>query len=78
MKIKITIETERLLLLRGHIKTRMWCDSCKAETNFLTNEDFQRLFLKSGENLQLENLHKTQTSEGVLLVCLASLPKNRT
>ena len=78
LRIKITFETEHLLILRKLIKTREWCDECRAENDFIAAEDIQHLFLKLNKNFQTDNLHTFQTSEGILLICLESLLKVQT
>ena len=78
LRIKIVIETERLLTMRGRVKIHMWCGECRAETDFVTDDDFQRLFLNSKENIQTENLHRLRTIEGTMLICLESVPKKGT
>lgn len=77
LRIKITFETRRLLMMRRHIKTRIWCDKCDAETDFVTEEDFRRLSLKLNGIAQTENLHRLRTTEGTMLICLESVLKNQ-
>jgi hypothetical protein len=77
LRIKITFETEHLLVLRKLIKTREWCEECQTKTDFISTENIQGLFLKLNRNFQTDNLHTFQTSDGSLLVCLESLLKDQ-
>jgi hypothetical protein len=78
LRIKITFETKRLLMMRRHVKIRRWCDKCNAETDFVTEEDFRRLSLKLNRIAQTEDLHRLRTIEGTMLICLESVLKNQT
>lgn len=77
LRIKITLETERIMTLRRRVKRKIWCAECGAETDFVSDEDVRNLLQKSEKNIQIENLHKFQTTEGTTLICLESLLKDR-
>ena len=74
-RIKITLETERLVVLRSRVKQRTWCESCKMETDFVPNEEVNGFFLKRNKNIENESLHIFYAPDGTTLVCLASLLK---
>ena len=75
-RIKITLETERLLVLHGRVKKRTWCESCKMETDFVPNEEINGFILKRNKEIENEILHKFYAPDGTTLVCLASLLKS--
>ena len=78
MKIKITYETERSLTLRNRTRTRVWCESCNAEADFVSNQEIGNLVFKLNKNIEDANLHKFDAPGGKTLICLASLLKNGT
>lgn len=77
MKIKITYETERLLVLRNRVRTRAWCEECKTETDFIPNEDVNGLEANLNQEKEKQILHKLNLPDGKTLVCLASLLKKK-
>jgi len=76
-QMKITIETDSLLVLRGQASRRAWCPLCKAEREMIALEDTAVVsnldrraleeWLNSGE------LHRSQAADGSTLICLNSL-----
>ncbi len=46
MKIKITYETERSLILRNRTRTRAWCERCNAEADFVPNQEIVSLAIR--------------------------------
>ena len=74
---KITFESESLLVLRGRSSSRAWCPLCGADAEMIALESIGVIsnldqpaleeWLNSGE------LHRSQTSDGSVLVCLNSL-----
>lgn len=76
-RMRITIETDSLLILRGQTSRRAWCDRCEAEvemiamkeTGVMTNLDKAEL----EEWLGSEELHRVQSPDGSGLICLNSL-----
>lgn len=78
MKIKITCETKRSLTLRNRTRTRTWCERCNAEADFVSNQEIGNLVFKLNKNIEAANLHKFNAPDGKMLICLASLLKNRT
>jgi hypothetical protein len=74
---KITIETDSLLILRRGSSTRAWCPQCAAEGEMIPLE---KTGMISGlqkplpeEWLSSEDLHRSETADGSLLICLNSL-----
>ena len=74
---KITIETESLLILRGRTASRAWCPACAAEGEAIALEDvgvITNLEPSALEEwLNSANLHRSQTADGLTLICLNSL-----
>ena len=74
---KITIQTDSLLLLRGHNSARTWCPLCDAESEMVALENLQVVsnleprsleeWINSGE------LHRLRADDGSILICLNSL-----
>jgi len=72
LKIKITLETNRLLLLHKHTVTKVWCAECESETHFVAENEISEFLPKKESNLKP---HKVLTPNGLVLVCLESLLK---
>lgn len=75
---EITIETEQVVVVRRRAQTTAsWCDGCSAFVRMVTPSEAALLTHISARTIyrQAENgeLHFTETPEGTLLVCLASL-----
>ena len=74
---KITIETDSLLILRRGNSTRAWCPRCAAEGEMIALvktgmiSGLQEPLLE--EWLNSEDLHRSETADGSLLICLNSL-----
>ena len=77
--IKITIETDSLMVLRGRKALRAWCPPCRAESEMipldgigvisnLTPPEFEAW-------IQSEDLHHVPSADGGALICLNSLLK---
>ena len=73
LRIKITIATERSLILQGRAKKRFWCERCNAETDFATDAEINNSALRLAKNIEDESLHKFSASDGTTLICLASI-----
>ena len=74
---KVTVETERLLVISRHMGVRGWCESCSAESEMVGPEEAaavsglsQRTIFRQVESHQV---HFTETQDGALLICLGSL-----
>jgi hypothetical protein len=74
---KITIETDSLLILQQGNSTRAWCPRCAAEGGMIALEkslmipDLPKPILEDW--LNSEDLHRSETADGSLLICLNSL-----
>jgi len=76
-QIRITVESESLLILRGRCSRRMWCPRCAAEVEVIALEEVGVIsnldrsafeeWVNSGE------LHRSETLDGSILICLDSL-----
>ena len=79
-RTEITIETSRLLTVSKPIRVIAHCESCNATVNWLTTDEaaivahlHSRMIYQWAETGQL---HSTESTEGLLLVCLNSLELN--
>jgi len=76
-QMKITVETESLLILRSRNSRREWCPLCAAEVEMIALEDtgvisnLERPALE--EWLNSAELHRSQAADGSTLICLNSL-----
>jgi hypothetical protein len=77
LRIKITIETQRMLMTKGRGQLLIWCPECNAETYFVAYQDLQNLFQKLNKTIKTANLHQLQTSQGTQLICLESVLKDQ-
>jgi len=74
---KVTIEHDSLLVLRGRTSRRAWCALCAKEREMIALDDtaiisnLDRPALE--EWLNSEGLHRSQTPDGSILICLNSL-----
>ena len=74
-RIRITVETERILIVARQRAARQWCASCGAEAEFLPSSEARRLLDAAAEppaELQRKGFHLVGKSSG-LAVCLRSL-----
>ncbi|MEW6211903.1 MAG: hypothetical protein AB1631_26340 [Acidobacteriota bacterium] len=76
-RTEMTIETERLLVVRNRPRAVMWCQQCRNEVTMLTVD--QAALMTGVRSLMIYrlvetgDLHFVENSEGILLVCLRSL-----
>ena len=76
-RMKITIETDSLLIVQGRNSRRAWCPLCAAEGEMIALvsaeaiSDLERTVIE--EWLQSEELHRLQATDGSTLICLNSL-----
>ena len=78
-QVKITVETDSLLVLRGRKPLRAWCPQCGAEGEMIPLDDLGvvsnlppaevRLWMES------EALHHTTSAGGAPMICLNSMLK---
>jgi hypothetical protein len=80
-KTSISIETRRVLWLRKQRNCKLWCPECGEETSMLNIDDTARQAHISTRELCYwingNRIHFTETSDGLLLVCLNGLRKLR-
>jgi hypothetical protein len=79
-RTEITFQTkERLVLRQRRSPVRVWCEGCGQQTQMITAEAAAVVAGVSRRTIyrwaETEKLHFTETSDGLLLVCLNSLPK---
>lgn len=80
-RMEITIETERLLVIRrsGAKNTRVFCPLCRDDSEMLTTDE-AALIANTGSRaifalIEQEQVHFAETERGLLLVCGSSLGK---
>ena len=77
--IKITIETDSLMVLRGRKALRGWCPQCRAESEMIPLDGVgvtSNLTPPEVEAwIQSEDLHRVPSADGGALICLNSLLK---
>jgi hypothetical protein len=79
---KITIETERLLVVRhrGQQAPR-WCPDCRAQTLMLKPEEAATIAAVTPRTIyrwvEAGQVHFTEAPDGWLLICLNSLPRDQ-
>jgi hypothetical protein len=78
-RVEITVETERLLIIRQRRSILAWCRECGREAEMVSLKEAQALSRMPGqefcESAPARRWHLSETQEGTFLVCLASLWK---
>jgi hypothetical protein len=81
-RTEITIETERVLIIRkrkGSVLT--WCSTCAGQVPMVKVDDAAVIARVSCRTLyrwvEAEKVHFAETPEGLVLICLSSLAGNR-
>jgi len=72
---RITVETERILIMARRHSARGWCERCGAEVELLPSAHAGRLLKVAQVQLQKQhsaNLHLKEAKDG-LAICLKSL-----
>lgn len=77
-KTEITIETERLLVIRRRYRAiEAWCDQCGKEVVLIRSDSAAAVVGKSLRTILSETeaapLHFVEQLDGLLLICLDSL-----
>jgi hypothetical protein len=67
---RITIETERILIVVRHHSRRGWCDRCGREVELLQSDHARDVLAIARE--RLEGLHLGKAKDG-MVVCMKSL-----
>jgi len=74
---KITVETERLLVISQQKATVSWCEGCQEHTRMLGPREAAAISGQSERTIfrrvEVRQLHFTETPDGALLICLKSL-----
>jgi hypothetical protein len=74
--MRITIETERLLVIRHGASVRVWCEQCATEVDMISLENAAELGQVAAGTIQhlldIEKLHLSKSS-GPVRICLNSL-----
>ena len=78
-RIEITVETERILIIRRRRSVRLWCRECGCEVEMVSLGEAEALTDVSGQEsrefAQAHACHLTENQEGICLVCLERLRK---
>lgn len=76
-RIRIMIETDSLLVLRGRTLLRAWCPQCGAEVEMIPLNEVGVVSNLSPAEVQTwmesPDLHLTKTADGAALICLNSM-----
>jgi hypothetical protein len=79
-RTEITVETDRILIIRRRRVIRGWCQECGAEVDLVTLQDAGAIAKMSLAALQdrpqAQALHFCQGLDGAPLICLESLLKS--
>lgn len=79
---KIRVESERVLISHRRHAASAWRAACRAQTQMLNQEEAAALAAVTPRTIyrwvEAGQLHFTESPEGRLLICLDSLPRNRT
>jgi hypothetical protein len=73
---RITIETERILIVARRYAIHGWCDRCGTEVEFLPSDRARSLFDATSASLgerQRSSLHKGRARDGLMFVCVQSV-----
>lgn len=77
--VKITVETDSLLVLRGRMPLRAWCPQCAAEGEMIPLDDVGVVSNLPPAEIQTwiesEALHHTTSADGAPMICLNSMLK---
>jgi hypothetical protein len=78
-RVEITVETERLLIIRQRRSIRVWCRECGREVEMVSLQEAEALSRVPGQSFceaaPADRWHLSEMQEGTSLVCLASLWK---
>ena len=79
-RTEITVETERVVIIRRHRSNRAWCRQCGSEVDLITQGEAavvaglpEQAFLHA----EAKGWHFLEDGEGTSLVCLESLLKSQ-
>jgi hypothetical protein len=76
-RFEITIETDRILILRRHRSMRAYCGQCGCQVDMMDEGEAAALSGTTGQVLrdlaQVRGWHLSEGQDGTALVCLNSL-----
>jgi len=79
-RTEITIETDRVLIIRWRRSKRGWCVQCGTEVDMVGEQEAEALTGKLGASLRdcarARSWHLAEESSGLPLVCLESVLKS--
>ena len=79
-RTEITVEIDRLLVIRGQKRMFAWCASCARHQEMLATDDAALAARVKSSTIfrwaESGRIHCTETPEGLLLICPESLPQN--
>jgi hypothetical protein len=79
-RTEITVETDRVLMIRRRRVVRAWCRECGGEVEMVSLEEAEALTEVSGQvfqdSAQAHRRHFYEDQEGTSLVCLESVRKS--
>jgi hypothetical protein len=74
---RITIETERTLIIRRTRSARAWCTECRSDVNFVLVQEVHHFLPAQWQELSViqntNKLHLSEQKDGSVLICLESL-----
>jgi hypothetical protein len=73
---RITIETERTLIVARRYAIHGWCDRCGTEVEFLPSDRARPLFDATSASLdeqQRSSVHRWPAKDGLMFVCVQSV-----
>jgi len=74
---RVTLETERVVVISRHTGLRGWCRECSAEIELVGLEEAAAISGLSQmtifHHVESHQLHFIETLDGALLICLSSL-----
>lgn len=77
---RITLETERVLVIRGKRSREVWCEACSAQVQMVTLDEASSIAgvseLAICRQIDARFLHSTETPDGQIVICLNSLLKD--
>jgi hypothetical protein len=80
-RVEITIETERLLIIRRRRTFRAWCQECGCEVDMVSAGEAELPTGMAGQTLrdgaEARGWHIAQGRDGTEMVCLVSLLKSK-
>jgi len=80
-RTEITVETDRILIIRRRRSVRAWCAECGSEVEMVGLEEAEAVTGLRGQALsdcaQARSWHVAESPDGAGLICLESVLKSR-